>query len=402
MMKMWIRKRLDISLGELLYAMKCCFRRDCPVAVIKKIKCMWETGHQKVFVCFSVRTGFDLLFRVFNFERGSEVLISALTIPDMPKIVRQYGLVPVPLDITEDSLIPSPKDVEKAITNRTKAIVVAHLYGGICDLDPICAIAKKNNIVVIEDCAQAFYGCSYSGCLSADISMFSFGTIKTATALGGGILIIRNNDWLYNKMIEIYRTYPVQSRRSFFVKALKYFLIVLMMRPFVFHLIVKLSKVICFDYDAMVQNLSKSFPGEDLFPKIRKVTSLPLLQFMLFRFQTFSDRDIEKRTDIGNYALTHLPAHCRFPGRKSMKHTYWVFPIMVADPEAVIGRLREAGFDATQRQSLRIVDSPGNAEQMSSINTDRITKRLLYLPLYGEMPIDEIDKMLRVLRTERG
>jgi perosamine synthetase len=397
MMKMWIRKRLDISFRDLLQALLFCFRSGCRVAVIKRIQAMWESKDQKALVCFSVRTGLDLLFRTLAFDRGSEILISALTIPDMPKIIRHHGLVPVPLDITESSLAPSLANLESAITPKTKAIIIAHLHGGICDLALLSGIARKHSLMVIEDCAQAYYSRTYSGDASADVSMFSFGTIKTATALGGGILIFRNNQNLYDRIINLYRSYPVQSSSSFFLKTLKYSFILSLTHPLMFAWIVHLLKVFRIDYDQVVHNLSKSFPGEDFFDRIRKYPSLPLLHFLLFRFQTFSDRAIENRIELGKYLLQRLPPQCTFPGRESVMHTFWVFPIMVQEPEKVVSRLRKAGFDATQKHSLKPVELPGDQASLSLTATKAVLRQLVYLPLYRGMPIEEIDRMARHL-----
>jgi perosamine synthetase len=174
---MWIRKRLDISAKDLLYAITCCFLAGSRDSLTMKIQEIWKRDGERSFVCLSVRTGFDLLFQALNFEPGSEILMSALTIPDMPRIITHHGLVPIAIDLNIENLAPSVERIEASITAKTKAIVVAHLFGGIIDLNEIAVLAKKHNILVIEDCAQAYYSRSFSGNSTTDISMFSFGTI---------------------------------------------------------------------------------------------------------------------------------------------------------------------------------------------------------------------------------
>lgn len=93
-----------------------------------------------------------------------------------------------------------PEDVERRITPATKAIVAVHLYGHPCDMDAICAIAKKYNMFVIEDCAEAI-GTRYKGKhvgSFGDIACFSFFGNKTITCGEGG-MVVCNNDELYER-----------------------------------------------------------------------------------------------------------------------------------------------------------------------------------------------------------
>jgi hypothetical protein len=76
---------------------------------------------------------------------------------------------------------------------NTRMVLVAHIFGTLLPLDNVLEVARANDLLVVEDCAQAFAGRThYMGDARADVSMFSFGTIKTATSFGGGLL--RVND----------------------------------------------------------------------------------------------------------------------------------------------------------------------------------------------------------------
>src|SRR5690606_31664613 len=127
---------------------------------------------------------------------------SALNIKGMIKIVDRQGLTPVPIDLDIEHMAPRLELIERAITPATRAIVVAHLFGTRLDLAPLAAIARRRGIMLIEDCAQAFDGSRYRGHPEADVSMFSFGPLKTATALGGAILRVRDPA-LLSRMREI-------------------------------------------------------------------------------------------------------------------------------------------------------------------------------------------------------
>lgn len=396
-MKTWIRKRIDISTKDLFKGLKYCLMTGSGVSVTSKIQSTWEKDNQQSFICLSVRTGFDLLFEALDFERGSEVLMTALTIPDMPKIIVHHGLVPVPVDLGVDNLGPSVKNIEDAITAKTKAIVIAHLFGGIIDPETIIAVTKKHNLLIIEDCAQSYYSVTYSGNPGAHISMFSFGTIKTATALGGGILIFRNNSLLVSKMQNLYHAFPMQSRLRFFIKLSKYLLIKFLSSPRVFPVVVKLLERNGIDYDSYIHNLSRSFPSGNLFQEIRKQPCFPLLKLMLHRFESYKYSTIEKRIERGNFLRRNLPEKYIFPGHEAIIQTYWAFPVLTPEPQKLIDGLRKAGFDATRKISLKIVENDDNSSNSMLQGVKGILNQIVFIPLYPEMPFSEFERMAKCL-----
>jgi len=137
-----------------------------------------------VLSAFTVRTGFDLCLGALGLPAGNEILMSALTIKEMVNIAKHHGLVPIPLDIESGTMAPEIATIEAAITERTRAIVIAHLFGTRMPMGPVIELAKKHGILVIEDCAQGFTGQDYTGHPETDVAMFSFGSIKTMTGAG--------------------------------------------------------------------------------------------------------------------------------------------------------------------------------------------------------------------------
>ena len=154
-----------------------------------------------------------LLLASLDLPPKSEVLITALTIPDMVRIIKDHDLVPVPLDLDLDTMGPQLDVLRRAITPATKAIVVAHLFGGRVPMEPILALAREHGLLVIEDCAQAYTGSEFRGHAEADASMFSFGPIKTATALGGAVIRVRD-DRLLDRMRRCTRPIPCRAAGS--------------------------------------------------------------------------------------------------------------------------------------------------------------------------------------------
>ena len=110
----------------------------------------------------------------------SEVLMSAVTIREMAEVVRRNHFVPVPLDVDPRSLTIRPEQVRERTTTRTKALLIAHLFGSRTPLREVASVARNLGLFVIEDYAQAYAASGDRGDPDADVSLFSFGTIKGA------------------------------------------------------------------------------------------------------------------------------------------------------------------------------------------------------------------------------
>ena len=127
---------------------------------------------------------------------GDEVIVPSYSFIASSFAILQAGAIPVFADVTEDHTI-DPDCIEKLITKRTKGIVVVHLYGVVCDMDRILAIAKKHNLKVIEDCAQCIGG-EFRGKkigTVGDVGCFSFCQTKHFTTGGeGGMVLVTDED----------------------------------------------------------------------------------------------------------------------------------------------------------------------------------------------------------------
>jgi perosamine synthetase len=132
---------------------------------------------------------------------GDEVIIPDLTFAATINTVLHARATPVIVDVEEFSWCIDPKEIEKAITPQTKAIIPVHIYGQSCDMDAIIKIAKKYNLKVIEDCAEA-HGAMYDGKKVGsfgDVGCFSFYGNKVITTGEGGMCTTNSSD-LNNRM----------------------------------------------------------------------------------------------------------------------------------------------------------------------------------------------------------
>lgn len=134
-------------------------------------------------------------------KQDDEVILADINWIASAAPITYLGAKPVFVDILPDTWCIDPSKIEAAITPKTKAIIAVHLYGNLCDIDEIMKIAKKHNLFVIEDSAEAI-GSIYKGKKAGsigDFGVFSFHGTKTITTGEGG-MFITNNPELYEKV----------------------------------------------------------------------------------------------------------------------------------------------------------------------------------------------------------
>jgi perosamine synthetase len=125
---------------------------------------------------------------------GDEVIVPTLTYVASVNTILQTGATPVFVDSLPDSWQVDPKDVLAKLSKKTKAVMAVHLYGLPCDMDPLTSICQKHNLMMIEDCAEAF-GTRYKGQhvgTFGDAATFSFFGNKTITTGEGGMVVFKD------------------------------------------------------------------------------------------------------------------------------------------------------------------------------------------------------------------
>jgi len=155
--------------------------------------------------CVGVGNGLEalhLILRAFDIGPDDEVIVPANTYIATWLAVSYAGARPVPVEPLRDTCNMNPELIEAAITSRTKAVLVVHLYGQPADMDPICAVARRHGLKVIEDSAQA-HGARYrehrTGTLG-DAAGFSFYPGKNLGALGDGGAVTTDNGHLADRL----------------------------------------------------------------------------------------------------------------------------------------------------------------------------------------------------------
>ncbi|SDX59195.1 dTDP-4-amino-4,6-dideoxygalactose transaminase [Ruminococcaceae bacterium YAD3003] len=139
-----------------------------------------------------------LALKALGIKEGDEVIVPSNTYIATALAVTYVGATPVLVEPDIKTFNINPALIEEKITSKTKAIMPVHLYGQACDMDPIMEIAKKHDLYVVEDCAQA-HGATYKGRkvgTFGDAAGFSFYPGKNLGALGDAGATITNNEAL--------------------------------------------------------------------------------------------------------------------------------------------------------------------------------------------------------------
>merc|ERR1711871_1423009 len=119
------------------------------------------------------------------------------------------------LEIQNDTLA-------RAFTDKTKLVIISHIFGVVPPMGATVKLAHQHGCLVFEDCAECYTGSrGYLGHPDSDITAFSFGTIKTATALGGCVALFRDAT-LRDRVRDVYARSPVRPTRQFAARLLKY------------------------------------------------------------------------------------------------------------------------------------------------------------------------------------
>ncbi|HWB13449.1 MAG TPA: DegT/DnrJ/EryC1/StrS family aminotransferase [Pirellulales bacterium] len=395
---MWSRKRIDLGWADLLAAAACSAAPAPGASLAGEIERAWSSAGDAL-ACLSVRSALDLLLTSLDLPQGSEVLVSAVTIGGMLRIIESHGLVAVPVDLDACTLAPRPEALARALSPRSRALLVAHLFGGRIDLGPIASFANRHGLTLVEDAAQAFAGLGYTGHPRADVSLFSFGPIKTATALGGAVARVRDRR-LMRKMRDAQAGWPVQKRRDFLARVAKYAAIKAVSSRPPYGALVDACRLLGRDHDRLVNGSVRAFAERDFVSQLRRQPSAPLLSLLRRRLRHFDARRITARVDRAEQIMGSWRGTPLFPGSACLPHAHWLLPVCVSNPRRLIARLAAAGFDATQGQSLTVVPAPAGREDLEARSARKALSGTVFVPCYAEMTPAAVRSLARLVADE--
>lgn len=308
-----------------------------------------------------VASGTDALvlaMRALGVGNGDRVLVPSHTATPTVSAIRQAGAIPVFLDVDERSYVITPDAVEAALTPNIKAVVAVHLYGRPADVITLRIIAERAGVVLIEDCAQAA-GARVGNRLVGSIGhagCFSFYPTKNLAAIGDGGMVTVNDDAIAVRVRRL-RGYGWSAER------------------------------ICMEngFNSRLDELQAGILA----------AKLPTL-----------DADNVRRRDIAvryRDGLHNLPVELPDETPDGY-HVYHLFVIAVDDRTALLERLKRdgiiAGIHYPVPNHLHPAYCPFSDRLLGS--TERLAKRILSLPIYPELAVADVNRVISVIRAHYG
>lgn len=277
-------------------------------------------------------------------------------------------------------------------------LVVAHLFGARLDLDQTAALSRRHGLVLIEDCAQVFTGIDYRGHPEADISLFSFGPLKTATAIGGALARV-SDPVLFGRMRAIQDAYPVQGSGAYAKRLIKFALLKLVLSRPVFAVLTGVLRLFVEDYEDAVTDAVRGVAQLGSPKKIRKRPCFALLAVLERRLRRFDAKDLDRRAAAAQRLDRHLAPGVTRPGTANPVHSYWVYPMLADNPKAMIAELRRAGFDGAQQTRSQAVAPPPDRPDLAPVVAAEALTRLIVLPCYPAMPDHEVAREAEIVNA---
>lgn len=304
---------------------------------------------------------------LLDLKEGDEVILPSYTFVSTANAIVLRGAKPVFADICEDTLNIDPKDIENKITDKTKAIFLVHYAGVSCDMDSIMNIAKKYNIKVVEDAAQAVnakYKDKYLGTIG-DIGCYSFHETKNYSCGEGGAILI-NADENMGKRAEIIREKGTNRSQFFRGEVDKYSWV-----------------------DVGSSYLPSDILAAMLYAQFEKLDEIQERRRSVYEKYHNGLKDLERQ---GKIRLPIIPQYC-----KSNYHMFYILLNSEKERNYLMDKLKENGISAVFHY-IPLHTSPMGLKlgykQSDLPKTEDLSGRLLRLPMYGELEERDINYII--------
>lgn len=313
--------------------------------------------------CCNGTAALHLALMALGISEGDEVIIPALTYIATYNAVKYVNAKPVFADIDPNTWNIDPAKIEEKITKKTRAIIVVHLYGNPADMDSIMSVAKKHNLYVIEDAAEA-HGALYQGKKAGsigDIGTFSFFGNKLITTGEGGMVVTDNPQ--FNESLRLLKGQGVDPNKRYW------------------HSVV--------GYNYRMTNIEAAIG----LAQLEKI-----------------DTHIQLRKNIMEYYTKFLSCADNFITFQKIQENsqpiYWMASLTLNDTvklerDEVIQKLQETGIE-TRPVFYVINDMPPYQSSETFEHASKIASRGINLPTYGAMTEEDIryvcDMLIKVIR----
>ncbi len=179
-------------------------------------------GCKHAIAISSGRLGIHLILEQLAIEPGDEVIVPSFNLSAALERFCQFGLVPKFCDVRKGDLTIDTKIAKSLVSRKTRLLLATHMYGHAANMDGVTAIADKNNLVLIEDCAHAVGTKWKNRCVGTfgKAAIFSFSVLKLVTTFGGGMIATNDDDLAGAIRLRLSRLEPTQPKPAGIKKAI--------------------------------------------------------------------------------------------------------------------------------------------------------------------------------------
>ncbi len=327
-------------------------------------------GTKKALLTTSCSSALDMAALLLDLKENDEVIMPSYTFVSTANAVVLRGAKPVFAEIDGNTLNIDPIDVERKITEKTKAIFPVHYAGVCCDMDKIMNIAKKYNLKVVEDAAQgvnAKYKGRYLGTIG-DIGCYSFHETKNYSCGEGGAILI-NYDEELAKRAEIIR--EKGTNRSQFIRG-------------------EVDKYTWIDVGSSY--LLSDILASILWAQFEKLDEINSKRKKIY--ETYYE-GLKILEDKGKLKLPVIPKYCQ-----SNYHIFYILLNSEEERNYLLDKLKQKDIQATFHYIPLHISPMGRKLGYKSDDlpvTEDVSKRILRLPIYPELCLEDVNYIIEVI-----
>lgn len=342
----------------------------------------------------SARWGLYSLLKALKINKNEEIIVSAYNTPIITNMIQEYGAKIVYVDADKETMNIDPTKIEKAITEKTKVIILTHMEGNPVDIRLIKELSKKYKLYMIEDCAHAC-GAKYHDKKVGSFgtaSLFSFGLGKQINTLGGGIVCTNNK-----KIARIIKKDLIllknQEKYNLIIKLIKAKIISFIQKPISFSILVypflllfsKYDPINCLFEDTGAKsaeslNRNKKYSGIQALIGLEQLRNLDLYNKKVkknVRLIKDNFKTIKFQKNLFNSQPAYLHLALRTKQIKKLRKN-----------------LLKRGIDA-RKTCMKNCSASKDKFPISQ----ELQESTLYLPLYPQLKEKEIKKIIKVMKN---
>lgn len=333
------------------------------------------------------RTALYYAIKSMKIQRGSEVVMSPITIKAMLDIVLHFGLKPVFVDLNVDTLCYDVNDLKKKINKNTRLILVTYLFGIVPNMEEIINL-KNKDIKIIEDFSQCLNGEFKQKKIGSfsDISIYSCSSIKTIDTFGGGLLLTNNISY-FNEIVNETKNLKKPSRFFLIKKILINLVRNILTNFYIFNFITYYLLLLLSSF----KNNTKMLGGREQTP----IKSLPKFWFQKYtsiqaeagnKFLKKLDIDDEKRINFAKMLKIEFKDTISFPRvNENNKDVYWQLLAYSKNPKVTQKKLIKKGIDVSSTSLLMLNKLSAYGYNIYLKNVEKIYNNSLFIPCFSKL-----------------